>query len=89
MLSAQHMQSLPSFFADIADPRRSQGRCHRISTVLAIATGAVLCGMRGYKAISDWADSLGTKARQRFGCRFVNGRYFVPSEFVLRDVLIV
>ena len=25
--------------------------------VLAIAAGAILCGMRGYKAISDWADN--------------------------------
>ena len=58
MLSAQQMQSLPNFFADIPDPRRTQGRRHRLSTVLAIAAGATLCGMRGYLAISDWAKSL-------------------------------
>jgi hypothetical protein len=44
--------------------------------------------MRGYRAISDWAKSLGTKARRRFGCRYENGRYVVPSEYVIRDVLI-
>ena len=69
MLSAQQMQSLPDFFADIPDPRRAQGRRHRLSTVLAIAAGATLCGMRGYLAISDWAKSLGQKARERFVCR--------------------
>ena len=58
MLSAQHMQSLPDFFADIPDPRRAQGRRHRLSTVLAIAAGATLCGMPGYLAISDWAKAL-------------------------------
>ena len=88
MLSAAQMLSLPAFFADIPDPRRAQGRRHRLSAVLGIAAGAVLCGMRGYRAISDWAQSLGQKARERFGCRRQGGRYVVPSEFVLRDVLV-
>ena len=44
--------------------------------------------MRGYKAISDWADGLGQKARERFGCRRENRHYVVPSEFVIRDCLV-
>lgn len=88
MLNADQMSSLPYFFADIPDPRRAQGRRHRLSTVLAIAAGAILCGMHGYKAISDWADALGDKARQRFRCRREKNGYVVPSEFVLRDVLV-
>jgi hypothetical protein len=88
MIAAEHMRSLPQFFRDIPDPRRVQGRRHRLPTVLAIATGAVLCGMRGYKAIADWANSLGQKARERFRCRVENGRCVVPSEYVIRDVLI-
>lgn len=88
MLQAAHMHSLPHFFADIPDPRRAQGRRHRLATVLAIAAGATLCGMRGYRAISDWAKSLGSKARERFRCRRENGRYVVPSEYVIRDLLI-
>ena len=88
MLNADQMQSLPAFFKGLPDPRRAQGRRHRLSTVLAIAAGAVLCGMRGYKAISDWANSLSQKARERFGCRREEGRYVVPSESIIRDVLI-
>jgi hypothetical protein len=88
MLSAQQMQSLPDFFKDIPDPRRAQGLRHRLSTVLAIAAAATLCGMRGYLAISDWANSLGQKARRRFGCRYRNQRYLVPSMSIIRDVLI-
>jgi len=88
MLSAQQMQSLPEFFADIPDPRRAQGRRHPLSSVLAIAAGATLCGMRGYLAISDWAKSLGQRARERFGCRYENKRYVVPSLSIIRDVLI-
>ncbi len=88
MLSAQQMQALPDFFADIPDPRRAQGRRHPLSTVLAIAAGATLCGMCGYLAISDWAKSLGQKARERFGCRYQNKRYIVPSLSIIRDLLI-
>jgi len=88
MLSATQMQSLPAFFREIPDPRRAQGRRHRLPNVLALAAGAVLCGMRGYKAIADWAQSLGQKARERFSCRREKGRYVVPSESALRQVLI-
>jgi len=88
MLSAHQMQSLPDFFRKIPDPRRPQGRRHRLCTVLAIAAGATLCGMRGYLAIADWAKALGQKARQRFGCRYQNKRYIVPSLSIIRDVLI-
>lgn len=88
MLSAQHMHSLPYFFAAIPDPRRAQGRRHALRTVLALSAGAVLCGMRGYKAMYDWAQGLGQKARQRFGCRYENGRYVIPSLYVIRDVLV-
>lgn len=87
-LSANHMRSLPDFFADIPDPRRAEGRRHKLSTILAIAAGATLCGMRGYKAISDWAASLGQKARKRFLCRRTDSGYMVPSEYVIRDVLV-
>lgn len=88
MITADHMRTLPQFFADIPDPRRMQGRRHRLPTVLGIAAGAILCGMRGYKAIADWANSLGQKARERFRCRVEKGRCVVPSEYVIRDVLI-
>lgn len=87
-LNAQQMLSLPDFFADIPDPRRAQGRRHSLACVLAIVCGATLCGMRGYKAMADWAQSLSPKARQRFRCRRVNANYIVPSEFVIRDVMI-
>ena len=87
-LTADQMRSLPSFFSQIPDPRRAQGRRHRLSNVLALTAGAVLCGMRGYKAISDWVLSLGQKSRERFGCRREQGRYVVPSESIIRNVLI-
>lgn len=88
MLPAEKMQSLYDFFAAIPDPRRTQGRRHSLPTVLAISAAAVLCGMEGYKAISDWAKALGQKGRGRFRCRYVNGHFLIPSESIFRDVLI-
>jgi len=88
MLRAEHMCSLPAFFAAIPDPRRPQGRRHPLPTVLAIATAAVLCGARGYKAIAQWAKDLSQQARARFRCRYRNGRYEVPSCTRIRDLLI-
>ena len=88
MLAIEHMSALPAYFKDIPDPRRTQGRRHPLPVVLAIAAGATLCGMAGYKAIAGWAQDLGTKARERFGCRIENRQRLVPSESVIRDVLI-
>jgi len=88
MLTADQMRSLPDFFTAIPDPRRSQGQRHRLATVLAIAAGAVLCGMRGYQAIFDWAEALSPRARERFGCSRRNGRYVVPSLYIIRNILI-
>jgi len=87
-LTADQMRSLPDFFRQIEDPRRAQGRCHRLHVVLAITAGAILCGMRGYKAISDWADALSPKARARFKCRCRNRKFYVPCEGTIRNVLI-
>ena len=85
-LSAAQMRSLPAFFQDIDDPRRRQGRRHALPTVLALATAATLCGMRGYKAISEWADDLSPKVLQRFRVRRGGGRYRPPSLSVIRSL---
>ena len=88
MINAEQMRTLPGLFHAIEDPRRAQGRRHRLSTILGIATGAVLCGRVGYKGIAQWAQSLGQDARARFRCRYKNNTYVVPSEYVIRDTLI-
>lgn len=87
-LTADQMRSLPDFFKQITDPRRSQGRMHYVHVVLAIAAGAVLCGMRGYKDIATWAKALSPTARARFGCYYAHRKNSVPSESTIRNVLI-
>ena len=88
MLSAAQMRSLPVFFHDIDDPRRRQGRRHALPTVLALAAAATLCGMRGYKAISEWVEDLGPKALERFRVRRPDGQYRAPSLSAMRSLLI-
>src|SRR5665811_2638432 len=88
MLSAEKMHSLYDFLTDIPDPRRAEGRRHSLPTVLAISAAAVLCGMQGYKAIGDWAKALGPKGHERFRCRYVKGSFQIPSESIIRNVLI-
>ena len=87
MLSAAEIRSLPAFFHDIDDPRRRQGRRHALPTVLALASAATLCGMRGYKAISEWVDDLGPKALERFRVRRRDGQYRAPSLSAMRSLL--
>ena len=82
------MRALPDFFKEIPDPRRAEGRRHRLEVVWALAAAATLCGMRGDKARGDWAQALGPKARARFRCRFRHRQYLVPSESIIRDVRI-
>jgi len=88
MLPVKHMQALPDFFTDMKDPRRGQGRRHSLTTVLSIAVAAILCGAKGYSGISEWADSLGQKARVNFRCRRENGKRVVPSVSIIRNVMI-
>ncbi len=87
-LAAEYMRSLPDFFKEISDPRRSQGQRHQLHITLALAAAAVLCGMEGYKAISDWTKNLGQKARARFACNYRHGKYSVPGESTIRRALI-
>ena len=87
-LTAAQMRSLPEFFQNIDDPRRRQGRRHALPTVLALAAAATLCGMRGYKAMSEWVDDLSPKVLQRFRVRRRGGRYRPPSLSAMRRLLI-
>ena len=87
MLPAQQMTALPEYFLDIDDPRGSQGRRYSLHCLLALAAGATLCGMTGYKAIGEWARDLSQGARRRFGCRFRDATFEVPCVNTIREVL--
>jgi hypothetical protein len=87
LLSAAQLSALPPFFRDVPDPRRVAGRRHTLSSVLAIAAGAYLCGARSCLAMSEWAEGLSQAIRQELRCRCQRNHYLVPSILVIRKVL--
>jgi predicted transposase YbfD/YdcC len=52
-----HPASILDHFADLPDPRREQGRIHRLDEIVFIATCAVLCGADSWEQIADYAHS--------------------------------
>src|SRR3954469_22106582 len=55
--SDRHPASILDHFADLPDPRREQGRVHRLDEIVLIATCAVLCGADNWVQIADYAHS--------------------------------
>lgn len=53
-MSAAHAGSLLRCLQRIPDPRGARGRRHSLQAMLATIVCAVLCGARGYEAISQW-----------------------------------
>src|SRR6185437_1688070 len=49
--------SILDHFDDLPDPRREQGRIHRLDEIVFIATCAVLCGADSWEQIADYAHS--------------------------------
>lgn len=54
-------------FADIPDFRKSRGKRHALSAVLALSCSAMLCGCRGYGAIAEWGRNYGTQIANALG----------------------
>jgi predicted transposase YbfD/YdcC len=54
-------------FSDIADLRKSRGKRHPLSAILALACCAMLCGYRSYSAIAEWGRNYGTDIAHALG----------------------
>ena len=56
-IPASNPVSILDHFADLPDPRREQGRIHRLDEIVFIATCAVFCGADSWVQIADYGHS--------------------------------
>jgi len=56
-------------FADMPDFRKSRGKRHPLSAILALSCCAILCGYRSYSAIAEWGRNYGVHIAQALGFR--------------------
>ena len=82
-ISSEHLPSLWDRFRGLADPRKGQGKRHRLATIYAIIACAKFSGKPGgYRALYTYAQSLTKPQRRALRC-WINprtGEYEVPSE---------
>jgi predicted transposase YbfD/YdcC len=52
---------------EIPDFRKSRGKRHPLSAILALACAATLCGARSYSAMADWGRNYGQALAQALG----------------------
>jgi predicted transposase YbfD/YdcC len=62
-----HPPPLIEVFADIPDFRKSRGKRHPLSAILALSCCAILCGYRSYSAIAAWGRNYGGRIAQALG----------------------
>ena len=62
-----HPHPLIEVFSDIADFRKSRGKRHPLSAILALSCCAMLCGYRSYSAIAAWGCNDGTDSAHSLG----------------------
>jgi len=74
---------------DMTDHRKPRGVRHRLSSILAIATAAVLAGSKSMVAIGEYAADLPQEVLARLGAKYHPdlGRYIAPSDETFRRVL--
>ena len=82
-------KGLMAFMARVPDPRHRRGVRHNLASTLAISVLGLICGMRGFRAIGQWAQGLTQEQRARLGCfrSPSSGLFVAPSVDTVRRTL--
>lgn len=82
-------RGLIEYMQRVSDPRARRGVRHRMASVVAVGVLAVICGMRSFRAIGQWADGLTQDQLHRLGCfrSPTTGRFVAPGADTVRRVL--
>ncbi len=75
--------------ARVPDHRDAHGKRHDLQFILAVASCAVLAGMRGYRQVAEFAAALPVEALKRLGARpqASTGELRAPSEPTIRRTM--
>ena len=68
--------------AEVPDFRKSRGKRHSLTAILALACAAMLCGYKSYGAIAEWGQLYGAELARKLG--FKEGK--TPSVGTLHTV---
>lgn len=82
-------KGLLAHMREVPDPRNARGVRHSVATTLAVSVLGLTCGMRGFRAIGQWAKGLTQTQRAALGCfrSPSTGYYEVPSIDTIRRTL--
>ena len=91
-INAMKLEGRGGLFARLRalpDVRKARGIRHELTSILAVAIGAVVCGARSFVAIGEWSAQLSPEMRRRLRCRRqpATGEYQAPSEATIRRTL--
>lgn len=76
--------SLMSFLAEVPDPRGGPGKRHPLVAMLTHACCAMLCGARGYAAITQWGRDQPIEFMHRIGYRRTPASYGAMQPLLAR-----
>ena len=87
--TAAQCQTLWERFNHLLDVRKRKGRLHSLASILTIGAVATLCGVRGTRAIADFAEHLNPTQLRLLHCYYsqTRKRHEPPSEPTVRRVL--
>ena len=65
----EQCRPLIEILAEIPDPRHGQGKRYALSSLLALACAALLCGYRSYSAMAEWGWNYDQAPQRTLGFR--------------------